>query len=388
MSELPKTYDPKQVESKWYAEWLARGLFHADATRGGEPYCIVIPPPNVTGILHMGHALNSTIQDVLTRWQRMRGCNAVWVPGTDHAGIATQNVVERELKKQGKRRHDLGREAFVEKVWEWRGEKGGTIIRQLKTLGCSCDWDRERFTMDPGLSHAVEEVFIRLFDKGLIYRGDYIVNWCPRCTTALSDEESEHEESRGHLYHIRYRLKDGGPSDWIVVATTRPETLLGDVAVAMNPKDERYLHLAGRTLILPALGREIPFIQDDYVDPKFGTGLVKVTPAHDPNDFAMGQRHHLARRRRHLLDRAERAAEKVGLPRLVGTGGRHVLPPQSVYGLAGHDQRRLLGLARLLHHLDRHRQHAQTHHLVGRRGDANHPVGRRVVLDLDGDPLH
>ncbi|MBU4460448.1 MAG: valine--tRNA ligase [Verrucomicrobia bacterium] len=294
MSELPKTYDPKQVESKWYAEWLARGLFHADAARGGEPYCIVIPPPNVTGILHMGHALNSTIQDVLTRWQRMRGCNAVWVPGTDHAGIATQNVVERELKKQGKRRHDLGREAFVEKVWEWRGEKGGTIIRQLKTLGCSCDWDRERFTMDPGLSHAVEEVFIRLFDKGLIYRGDYIVNWCPRCTTALSDEESEHEESRGHLYHIRYRLKDGGPTDWIVVATTRPETLLGDVAVAMNPKDERYLHLAGRTLILPALGREIPFIQDDYVDPKFGTGLVKVTPAHDPNDFAMGQRHHLA----------------------------------------------------------------------------------------------
>jgi valyl-tRNA synthetase len=294
MSELPKTYDPKQVESKWYAEWLARGLFHSDASRGGEPFCIVIPPPNVTGILHMGHALNNTIQDVLTRWQRMRGCNATWVPGTDHAGIATQNVVERELKKQGKRRHDLGRDAFIDKVWEWRGEKGDTIIRQLKKLGCSCDWDRERFTMDEGLSRAVEEVFIRLYDKGLIYRGDYIVNWCPRCTTALSDEESEHEESRGHLYHIRYRLKGGGPSDWIVVATTRPETLLGDVAVAMNPKDERYLHLAGRTLILPALGREIPFIQDDYVDPKFGTGLVKVTPAHDPNDFAMGQRHALA----------------------------------------------------------------------------------------------
>ncbi len=294
MSELPKTYDPKQVESKWYAEWLARGLFHSDASRGGEPFCIVIPPPNVTGILHMGHALNNTIQDVLTRWQRMRGRNAVWVPGTDHAGIATQNVVERELKKQGKRRHDLGRDAFIEKVWEWRAEKGGTIIRQLKTLGCSCDWDRERFTMDEGLSRAVEEVFVRLYDKGLIYRGDYIVNWCPRCTTALSDEESEHKESHGHLYHIRYRLKDGGPNDWIVVATTRPETLLGDVAVAMNPKDERYLHLAGRTLILPALGREIPFIQDDYVDPKFGTGLVKVTPAHDPNDFDMGRRHDLA----------------------------------------------------------------------------------------------
>jgi valyl-tRNA synthetase len=293
MSELPKTYDPKQVEAKWTAEWLARGAFHSDASRGGEPYCIVIPPPNVTGILHMGHALNNTIQDVLTRRERMRGHNAIWVPGTDHAGIATQNVVERELKKDGKRRHDIGREAFIEKVWEWRKEKGGTIIRQLKTLGCSCDWDRERFTMDEGLSRAVEEVFVRLYDKGLIYRGDYIVNWCPRCTTALSDEESEHEESRGKLYHIRYRLKGGGPADWIVVATTRPETLLGDVAVAMNPKDDRYAHLADRTLILPALGREIPFIRDDFVDPAFGTGLVKVTPAHDPNDFAMGQRHNL-----------------------------------------------------------------------------------------------
>ncbi len=293
MTELSKTYDPKQVEEKWYARWEREGAFHSDASRGGAPYCIVIPPPNVTGILHMGHALNNTIQDVLVRWRRMQGRNAVWVPGTDHAGIATQNVVERELRKKGQRRQDLGRDRFLEEVWSWRREKGGTIINQLKKLGASCDWARERFTMDEGLSRAVEEVFIRLYRKGLIYRGQYIVNWCPRCATALSDEESEHKDKTGHLYYIRYPVKGGAPGDHIVVATTRPETMLGDVAVAMNPKDDRYAHLRGRTLVLPLLHRELAVIEDDYVDPKFGTGLVKVTPAHDPNDFLMGQRHGL-----------------------------------------------------------------------------------------------
>ncbi len=294
MSEFPKTYDPAEVEPRWEAEWRARGVHRADPSQGGEPYCIVIPPPNVTGILHMGHALNNTIQDVLVRWQRMRGRNALWVPGTDHAGIATQNVVERELKKEGLRRQDLGREEFLRRVWKWKEEKGGTIIRQLRRLGASCDWGRERFTMDPGLSRAVEEVFVRLFEKGLIYRGDYIVNWCPRCTTALSDEESEHRETRGRLYYLRYPVAGGEPPRWVVVATTRPETLLGDVAVAMHPADERYRALLGRRAVLPALRREIPFIADDWVDPQFGTGLVKVTPAHDPNDFAIGQRHGLA----------------------------------------------------------------------------------------------
>jgi valyl-tRNA synthetase len=292
MSELPKNYDPKAVEQKWYDRWLERNDFHSDASRGGEPYCIVIPPPNVTGILHMGHALNNSIQDVLTRWRRMQGRNTVWVPGTDHAGIATQNVVERALKKEGKRRDDLGREAFIERVWDWQREYGSTIIKQLKKLGCSCDWQRERFTMDEGLSNAVAEVFIRLYDKGLIYRGRYIINWCPRCQTALSDEESEHREVKGKLYHLRYPVK-GEPGRHVVVATTRPETMLGDTAVAVNPKDERYTDLVGKTLILPILNREIPVVADDFVDPKFGTGCVKVTPAHDPNDFMMGQRHNL-----------------------------------------------------------------------------------------------
>lgn len=293
MSEFPKHYDPNEIEPRWDAEWRARRVSHSDPSRGGEPFCVVIPPPNVTGILHMGHALNNTIQDVLVRWQRMRGRNAVWVPGTDHAGIATQNVVERELRREKLHREDLGREEFLRRVWRWKEEKGGTIIRQLQRLGASCDWERERFTMDPGLSRAVEEVFVRLFDKGLIYRGDYIVNWCPRCTTALSDEESEHRDTAGKLYYIRYQRPGGGQPPWIVVATTRPETLLGDVAVAMNPSDERYRHWLGRTVELPVLRREIPLIADDWVDPAFGTGLVKVTPAHDPNDFAIGQRHGL-----------------------------------------------------------------------------------------------
>jgi len=293
MSVKSKTYDPKGVEDKWYRWWMERGYFHGDASRGGKPYCIVIPPPNVTGILHMGHALNNTIQDILIRWRRMQGWNAVWVPGTDHAGIATQNVVERQLKKEGTSRDDLGRDAFVQRVWEWRAQYGSTIISQLKRLGASCDWARERFTMDEGLSRAVSEVFVRLYDKGLIYRGNYIINWCPRCQTALSDEEAEHEDMGGKLYYLRYPVIGGGKKDHVVVATTRPETMLGDVAVAINPHDERYRHLVGKKLRLPILNRELVVIEDDFVDPKFGTGLVKVTPAHDPNDFEMGRRHRL-----------------------------------------------------------------------------------------------
>ncbi|MCB1068925.1 MAG: valine--tRNA ligase [Verrucomicrobia bacterium] len=292
MSELPKHYDPKAIEEKWGTWWVDRKVFHRTPEEGGDPYCIVIPPPNVTGILHMGHALNNTLQDILIRWRSMQGRNSLWIPGTDHAGIATQNVVERALKQEGKTRDDLGREAFVDKVWEWRKDYGGTIIRQLKKLGCACDWERERFTMDEGLSNAVREVFVRLYDKGLIYRGKYIINWCPRCETALSDEESEHQSVKGKLYHFRYPVK-GEAGRFVTVATTRPETYLGDTAVAVNPKDERYADLVGKTLLLPVLNREIPVIADDFVDPAFGTGCVKVTPAHDPNDFGMGQRHNL-----------------------------------------------------------------------------------------------
>ena len=294
MSELSKHYDPAEVEARWYAWWVENGLFHGDETAEGETYCIVIPPPNVTGILHMGHALNNTVQDVLVRWQRMRGRNTVWVPGTDHAGIATQNVVERALKAEHITRDDLGREKFLARVWDWRDQYGETIINQLKRIGASCDWDRERFTMDEGLSRAVREVFVRLYEKDLVYKGNYIINWCPRCQTALSDEESEAAETASQLYFIRYPVKGGKQKDAVVVATTRPETLLGDVAVAVNPRDERYRRLVGQTLVLPLLGREIPVIADDFVDPEFGTGLVKVTPAHDPNDFEMGLRHDLA----------------------------------------------------------------------------------------------
>ncbi|MCE9613151.1 MAG: valine--tRNA ligase [Lentisphaerae bacterium] len=295
---MEKHYDPQTVEPKWYQRWLEAGAFHSDATRGGTPYCVVIPPPNVTGILHMGHALNNTIQDILVRWRRMQGRNVVWMPGTDHAGIATQNVVERALRQEGKSRQDLGRDAFVERVWAWKEQYGNTIIGQLKRMGASCDWERERFTMDAGLSDAVAEVFVRLFDKGLIYRANYIINWCPRCQTALSDEESEHRDTQGQLYYIRYPLSPGPAlsdgRDHVVVATTRPETLLGDVAVAVNPKDERYASLHGRTLRLPILGRELVVVCDDFVDREFGTGAVKVTPAHDPNDFELGRRHGLA----------------------------------------------------------------------------------------------
>ena len=289
-----KNYDPARVEPRWYAWWLERGYFHSEPRRGGRPYCIVIPPPNVTGILHMGHALNNTIQDVLIRWRRMQGYNAVWVPGTDHAGIATQNVVERELQKGGKSRHDLGREEFLQRVWAWKERYGSTIIGQLKRLGASCDWQRERFTMDEGLSNAVSEVFVRLYEKGLIYRGNYIINWCPRCQTALSDEESEHREVEGKLYYIRYPVHGGRKKEFVTVATTRPETMLGDVAVAVNPRDGRYKQLIGSALRLPILQRQLRVIGDDFVDPEFGTGAVKVTPAHDPNDFEIARRHDLA----------------------------------------------------------------------------------------------
>ncbi|MCB2225082.1 MAG: valine--tRNA ligase [Desulfarculaceae bacterium] len=289
---LAKSYEPAEVEKRWYAYWENEGLFHADPASDKPPYSIVIPPPNVTGQLHMGHALNNTMQDILCRYKRMTGHEVLWMPGTDHAGIATQNVVERQLASEGKTRHDLGREAFIERVWEWRTEYGGKIINQLKRLGASCDWERERFTMDQGLSTAVREVFVRLYEEGLIYQGDYIINWCPRCHTALSDLESEHEEVKGGLYHIRYPFKNA--DGYLVVATTRPETLLGDTAVAVNPEDPRYADLPDDTVLLPLLGRELPIIRDPYVSTEFGTGALKITPAHDPNDFMIGQKHGLA----------------------------------------------------------------------------------------------
>jgi len=286
-----RPYDPSQVESKWYSYWLETGCFSAFPRDDRKPYCIVIPPPNVTGILTMGHVLNNTLQDIIIRWRRMEGYETLWLPGTDHAGIATQNVVERELLKKNLSKEDLGREKFLEEVWAWKKEYGGTIVKQLQLLGCSCDWPRERFTMDEGLSRAVAEVFIRLFNKGLIYRGNYIINWCPRCKTALSDEEASHVDTKGNLYYIKYPIK--GTQKHITVATTRPETMLGDVAVAVSPKDPRFKHLIGKIAVLPFLRREMPIIADDYVDPKFGTGAVKVTPAHDPNDFEIGKRHGL-----------------------------------------------------------------------------------------------
>lgn len=291
MTELPKTYSPKDVEDKWYSFWESRGLFRATVNKNKTPYTIVIPPPNITGILTMGHVLNNTIQDIFIRWKRMQGYEACWIPGTDHAGIATQNVVEKSLAQEGLNRHQLGREKFLERVWEWKREYGGTIIKQLRKLGASCDWERERFTMDEGLSNAVKEVFVRLFDKGLIYRGKYIVNWCTFHHTALSDDEVEHTETQGHLWHIKYPLE--GSKEFAVVATTRPETMLGDAAIAVNPKDERYKKLIGKHAILPIVGRKLPIIADEYVDSTFGTGMVKVTPAHDQNDFLMGQRHNL-----------------------------------------------------------------------------------------------
>jgi len=285
---LPKSYEPGDVEKRWYSHWEDNGLFRAAATSDAPPYCIVIPPPNVTGTLHMGHALNNTLQDILCRFKRMRGYNVLWQPGTDHAGIATQNVVEKALAAEGKDRHTVGRDAFIDLVWEWRKKYGGLIINQLKRLGCCCDWSRERFTMDEGLSKAVREVFVQLYDEGLIYRGDYIINWCPRCHTALADLEVEHEELDSHLYYIRYPVE--GRDSHLVVATTRPETMLGDTAVAVNPEDERYSRFSGLHVILPLLNKPIPIIFDAYVDKEFGTGALKITPAHDPNDFEIGRR--------------------------------------------------------------------------------------------------
>jgi len=292
MSELSPRYNFQETESKWLKLWKDGNVFHAVPKGDKKPFTIVIPPPNVTGILHMGHALNNTLQDILIRYKRMNGFEALWMPGTDHAGIATQNVVEKELAKEGKRRQDVGREEFIKRLWAWKQEYGDTIIRQLERLGSSCDWARARFTMDEAYSEAVKEAFIELHKKGLIYQGRYIINWCPRCQTALSDEEAEHQEKSGKLYHIRYLFKDK-PSDGMIVATTRPETMLGDTAVAVNPKDERYKKVIGKTLVLPLIGREIRIIADDFVSPEFGTGAVKVTPAHDPDDFAMGKRHNL-----------------------------------------------------------------------------------------------
>ncbi|MDZ7361614.1 MAG: valine--tRNA ligase [candidate division KSB1 bacterium] len=289
---LEKVYNPKEVEDKLYRFWLERNYFHAEINPARQPYTIVIPPPNVTAQLHMGHAYDNTLQDILIRFHKMRGYEAEWMPGTDHAGIATQNVVEKYLKKaENKTRHDLGREEFVRRVWEWKEKYGAIIIDQLKKMGFACDWERTRFTMDEGLSQAVAEVFVRLYNKGLIYRGKYIINWCPRCMTALSDEEAEHKDVSGHLWYIKYPLYRS--KKFITVATTRPETMLGDVAVAVHPEDKRYKKLIGKTAWLPILHRKIAIIADPAVDPKFGTGAVKVTPAHDPNDFLMGERHHL-----------------------------------------------------------------------------------------------
>ena len=292
MSELPKTYDPKAVEDKLYSFWNDSGFFHAEVNPKKKPYTIVIPPPNVTGQLHMGHAFDETLQDILIRTKRMQGYEALWMPGTDHAGIATQIKVEENLRKEeGKTRYDLGREEFLKRVWDWKHKFGNRIISQLKKLGSSCDWERERFTMDEGCSKAVREVFVNLYNKGLIYKGHRIINWCPHCATALSDAEVEYETQPGKLWHIRYPLADG--SGDLVVATTRPETFMGDTGVAVNPNDERYKHLIGKTCILPIMNREIPIFGDEYVDMEFGTGCVKVTPCHDPNDFEMGQRHNL-----------------------------------------------------------------------------------------------
>ncbi|MBT8346630.1 MAG: valine--tRNA ligase [Desulfofustis sp.] len=289
--ELSKSYEFGDVEDKWLKTWEEQHCFEAAMNDGRPSFSIVIPPPNVTGVLHVGHALNNTLQDILTRYHRMCGDNTLWVPGTDHAGIATQNVVERQLAEEGKSRHDLGREKFIERVWEWRTDKGGTIINQLKKLGCSCDWSRERFTMDEGLSRAVREVFVRLYKEGLIYKGDYIVNWCPRCLTALADDEVDHEEHRGKLFHLRYPFADG--SGHVVVATTRPETMLGDTGVAVHPDDERYAHLKGVGIDLPLTGRTIPVVFDPFVQKEFGTGALKVTPSHDRDDYEIGRRHNL-----------------------------------------------------------------------------------------------
>ena len=289
--EISKTYEPQLIEKKWYEFWEKNEYFQPEGDTSKPPFTVLMPPPNVTGILHMGHVLNNTLQDIVVRFHRMLGEPTLWLPGVDHAGIATQNMVEKELAREGKTRQEIGREKMLELIWKWKEEKGGHIIDQLKILGASCDWSRLRFTMDETLSRAVKEVFIRLYDEGLIYKGKYIINWCPRCETALANDEVEYSEENGNLWYIRYPLTDG--SGYLVVATTRPETMLGDTAVAVNPRDDRYQHLVGKEVELPLTGRKIPILEDDYVDMEFGTGCVKVTPAHDPNDFEIGQRHNL-----------------------------------------------------------------------------------------------
>ena len=290
-ANLPPQYDPTLTEAKWQAAWEKEQVFKADPDHKGEPYCIVIPPPNVTGSLHMGHAFESALIDTLIRYHRMKGDNTLWLPGTDHASIAVQTILEKQLKAEGKNRDDLGREKFLERAWQWKEESGGTIVNQLRSLGVSVDWSRERFTLDEGLSHSVKTAFIQLYEEGLIYRGNYLVNWCPSSQSAVSDLEIENEEVNGHLWYLRYPLSDR--SGELVVATTRPETMLGDTGVAVNPNDERYQAFIGKTVTLPIVGREIPIFADELVDPAFGTGCVKVTPAHDPNDFEMGKRHQL-----------------------------------------------------------------------------------------------
>ena len=291
-NNIPKVYDPQSFEKKWYEFWEKNKFFHAEVDKSKKPYSMVIPPPNVTGQLHMGHALDNTLQDILIRYHRMQGYNTVWIPGCDHAGIATQAKVEGALRKEGTNRYELGREKFLERVWDWKEKFGSRIMFQLRSLGSSLDWDRERFTMDEGCSRAVREVFVSLYEKGLIYQGTRITNWCPSCNTAISDIEVEHETEQGHLWHLRYEV-EGEPGKYVEIATTRPETMFGDTGVAVHPDDERYKDLVGKTLILPIVGRRIPLFADEYVDKNFGTGAVKVTPAHDPNDFEMGQRHHL-----------------------------------------------------------------------------------------------
>ncbi|WP_196591129.1 valine--tRNA ligase [Pectinatus frisingensis] len=290
-TNIPKVYDPQSFEKKWYEFWEQNKLFHAEVEKGKKPYSIVIPPPNVTGQLHMGHAMDNTLQDILIRFRRMQGYNTLWMPGCDHAGIATQAKVDAALREEGTSRYEIGREKFIERAWAWKEKFGSRIMYQLRSLGSSCDWDRERFTMDEGCSKAVREVFVSLYKEGLIYQGTRITNWCPQCNTALSDIEVEHENEMGHLYHIRYQVKD--TDQYVEIATTRPETMFGDTGVAVHPDDIRYKALVGKTLILPIVGRQIPVFADSYVDPQFGTGAVKVTPAHDPNDFDMGQRHGL-----------------------------------------------------------------------------------------------
>nr|WP_302595146.1 valine--tRNA ligase [uncultured Cellulosilyticum sp.] len=291
MKELEKVYDPSQVEERLYKNWMEKGYFHAEVEKDKKPFTIVMPPPNITGQLHMGHALDNTLQDILTRYKRMQGYNALWIPGTDHASIATEVKVVEKIAAEGLTKEELGREKFLEHVWDWKEQYGGRIVEQLKKLGSSCDWDRERFTMDEGCSEAVQEVFIRLYEKGYIYRGSRIINWCPVCQTSISDAEVEHEEKEGHFWHLRYPVV--GSDEFVQLATTRPETMIGDTAIAVNPEDERYAHLIGKMVRIPLIDREIPVVADSYVDKEFGTGVVKITPAHDPNDFEVGKRHNL-----------------------------------------------------------------------------------------------